>query len=31
MRTLLAELDFTLANAGFSSHRKLSRASLSSV
>ena len=28
MRTLLAELDLTLANAGLSSHRKLSRDSL---
>jgi L-lactate dehydrogenase (cytochrome) len=28
MRTLLAELDLTLANAGYRSHRKLSRADL---
>ena len=28
MRTLLAELDLNLANAGYRSHRKLSRADL---
>jgi lactate 2-monooxygenase len=31
MRTLLAELDLTLANAGYRSHRQLNRASLARV
>jgi isopentenyl diphosphate isomerase/L-lactate dehydrogenase-like FMN-dependent dehydrogenase len=31
MRTLLAEFDLTLANAGYRSHRQLSRASLAKV
>jgi L-lactate dehydrogenase (cytochrome) len=31
IRTLLAELDLTLANSGYRSHRELSRGSLSRV